>query len=714
MKKIVLFLILALSIACFTACDAIFENLGIGGSDNGNDGTGENKSGSVHVTITEYDGNGKSLTREQTIEFSTFAEFGGYEKWLEYSVTLWDIYRFETCFDITVNGKPIPDGYAISDGDAIVLKEKEPAYTVTLRQTTYDGGNTTYSYRLCEPITLEHLLELLIDDSAVYGHHIDYFKQAYSITAGGVAFSINSELSQDMQIDIYKNAPKFTLHVLSAESGYTELGLYENTDLYSALIDYSRFDVVAQMDAGYQVFFGEYTISNKETLRDYTATAENNTVIIRGAEGGRLKVSVDGEETFDVKNILPCSLDDLFLELFGITYSEAQNIFIIDTDGSIYGEFICYATYLNLKYKDELPVCKVTLNVYAHTGALISSQTQTVNFGTRLSDVIFSEFSPENIENNTDVYLGGKLVTKEDLNLLISEDITLEKRVVLSEDDIPLTSVYMELGDIDIHNPKYEFIVKLFQEDSDEYGDSNKTHRFDTPVNIDDLIESITGYTVYELIELDIYPEIRSQTENRSVVPNEPITGEYEVRFHSGKAIQLTVYREVGGVRVASSHALAHTRMYTKDFITWSSYLSGGSLSPASFTNKRVGADAHFFDPASYLHYGVTLDSYVIDWNGDIFTAENLKGIMVIGDYEPFNVKLYYNGNYVKTVTYTHAMKVEDVYLEVPEYTENSWCHYNGISNVGDYKISYLYFDCEIGIFDTYTPGVEVDIEKYK
>ena len=534
------------------------------------------------------------------------------------------------------------------------------------------------------------------------------------MTAGGVAFSLNSELSRDMQIDVYKSAPSFTLYVLSADSRYEEFDMHGDTNLYTALIDYFKVDVAAQMDAGYKVFFGDKTISDMNDLKNYTVTPTSNAVLIKHPDGANLKLSVNGDKSFDAKGYVPGSLDKLLIQFLGMTYEEAQNIFVFDTDGKIVGGFICDATYLNLESKEDLDACEVILNIYAHTGDLISTESCTVDFGTRLSEVTFSQFNPADIDNNTDVYLDGKLMTKDDLDLIICGNITLEKRITLSEESRPLTRINIDLGDIDIQHQKYEFIVKLFDESNEEYSSDFKTKDYNTPVKIDDVVEAATGYTVYELMELDIYAEARSQTENRSISPDETVTGECEVLFHGGKSINLTVWREINGTRTILCHALGHTRMYAKDFISSISYFTGGLLSPSSFTNKRVGTDTYFFHPEAYLYYGCQLDAFAVNFEGDYKTEEDVEGIIVIGDYEPFDVKLYYNGTYLKTVTYTYAMNVEDIYPEVPGYTANSWCHINGHSNAGDNYIRYIYSDCEIGIFDTYTPGLETEKDKYE
>lgn len=719
MKKIILLLILLLTLSAFTACDTLFENLGIpnpggigDGNEDNNDGESADKSSYITVTLSEFDGNGKLVTREEKIDLNVFAEFGGYDKWLESSATEWDIYRYRTCFDITVNGEPMPEGYSLKAGDVIVLREREPEYVVSINMTTYDGGKSFVSYRLSEPIRLGYLFELLVDDSGHYAHHIDYFYQAYSITAGGVAFSTDAELSQDITIDIYKKAPSFRVTVITPEDGACEFDMYTPTDVYTTLFEYMWNGGRWELFDHYKLYFGDAVITDIEDAKNYTVDSSNSLLIFKTADATDFKIDINNAYQINASASIPCDLDALFKEYLGMSYDEVTEIFILESEGKIVDGILHGASFVVLKSKEDRDTCEVKLDVYDGYGNYIYSDSVSVPFGTPLLEAQFSEFDPNNAESYAFVYLDGKLLTAADLTQLITSDITLEKKPPLpeiEEDERPTVTVWFENGDINREDPKYEFLMPYFDHGHEAMG-SVKDYAFDTAMTFNEALAEITGYDYRELMLRGVLAQAYSYNFNRILYPDEEFTGECMISFFGGKTINLKVYREVDGVRYGSYTALTHSAMRLVDFMKHSEHLSGGSFDESLFTNRLPASDSGMIFPPNM--YGRTMEDFVDSFDDLHSELETITGTMIIRNYEPFKVDFYHNDEFIKSETYTHAVKVIDLFPEVPGYTENSCCHVNRYIYTGEgFDMYYIMQDTTIVIYDEYTPGVKEEMD---
>ncbi|MBQ3016696.1 MAG: hypothetical protein IJD79_07960 [Clostridia bacterium] len=723
MKKIILFLILSLALAALTACDTLFENLGItdpsgtgdGDGTNTDNGNKDNNGGDITdnghyitVTLSEFDGNGKPVTREEKIDLNVFAEFGGYDKWLESNVTEWDIYRYRTCYDITVNGEPMPDGYSIKAGDVIVLREREPEYVVSINMTTYDGGKSFVSYRLSEPIRLGYLFELLVDDSGRYAHHIDYFYQAYSITAGGVAFSTDAELSQDITIDIHKKAPSFRVTVIDPEEGACEFDMYTPTDVYTTLFEYMWNGGRVELFDHYKLYFGDAVITNTEDAKKYTVDASHSLLVFKTADATDFKIDINNSYQINALATIPCDLDALFKEYLGMSYGEVTEIFTLECEGKIVDGILHGCSYVVLKLKEDRDACEVKLDVYDGYGNYLYSESTTVPFGTPLSEARFGEFNPDSAASYAFVYLDGKLLTAADLTKLITRDITLEKKPPkpeVEEDERPTVTVWFEEGGIDTDNPKYEFLKQYLDFGHEAMG-AVKDYAFDTAITFNEALVEIIGYDYRELMKKGIFAEAYSYKSNNILSPDEEFTGECMISFYGGKTIELKVYREVDGVRYGSYTALAHSAMRLVDFMKHSEYLSGGAFSESLFTNRLPASDSGMIFPPNL--YGRTMEDFADNFDDLHNELETITGTMIIRNYEPFKVDFYHNDEFIKSETYTHAVKVIDLFPEVPGYTEKSCCHVNRYIYTGEgFHMYYIMQDTTIVIYDEYTPGAE-------
>ena len=724
MKKIILFLILSLALAAFTACDTLFENLGItdpGGTgdgdgtntDNGNEdnngGDITDKGHYITVTLSEFDENGKPVTREEKIDLNVFYEFGGYDKWLESSVTDWDIYRYRTCFDITVNGEPMPDGYSIKAGDVIVLREREPEYVVSINMTTYDGGKAFTSYRLSEPIRLGYLFELLVDDSGRYAHHIDYFYQAYNITAGGVAFSTDAELSQDITIDIHKKAPSFRVTVIDPEEGACEFDMYTPTDAYTTLFEYMWNGGRKELFDHYKLYFGDTVITDIEDTKKYTVDASNSLLVFKTADATDFKIDINNAYQINALAAIPCDLDALFKEYLGMSYGEVTEIFTLECEGKIVDGILHGCSYVVLRSKEDRDTCEVKLDVYDRYGNYIYSDSVSVPFGTPLSETQFSEFDPDNAESYAFIYLDGKLLTAADLTQLIINDITLEKKPPLheiEEDERPTVTVWFENENIDMDNPKYEFLKQYLDIDLDIDHD----YAFDAAMTFNEALVEIIGYDYKELLKMGAFAQAYSYKSNKILSPDEEFTGQCMISFLGGKAIELKVYREVDGVIYGSYTALAHSAMRLVDFMQHSEHLSGGAFSESLFANRLPASDSGMMFPPNL--YGRTMEDFVDNFDDLHSELETITGTMIIRNYEPFKVDFYHNDEFIKSETYTHAVKVIDLFPDVPGYTEDSCCHVNGYIYTGEsFDMYYIMQDTTIVIYDEYTPGVKEEMD---
>ncbi len=504
----------------------------------------------------------------------------------------WYAYNFFREFEVSIDGKPVDESYAFTSTKTVKLVQRAPKHTINLSYThPLEGYTEEVRFKLYEDISYSDLLKLYFNDNSdtYFGSMCDpqYIWDAFTPTFNGGAVYADSVIDRSGKLTLTPKPADYYITInypiVSHEGDYQET---VKVPMYGTM-SLGRF-LKIYMNVDSDRFFSDRAIEIGGKV--YLAPEKHLTSAVKEVNIYKklyFKLDIRGNFSPDTQEISLAviklmyddrgyTLDDLCLDIFGVTYSEllkhydfvgGNRLEHINGDSSIY-EFKSSAYGFILEKKDSenvnISISKkynediieeyrseaqkysplITALHMTQIGHYLYEFTYQMPYGYRMDMYGGNTYYLDiNLAERLPMYLDGERIKANELLHLIKGDITVTENEREFQE-------YLESNAPPKDESKIHVSINVYHDggQSKSYSDS-----FTNGTTANDAVKSLTGSSIAEWTARGYL--VKGAFYNKNEIPhdiifpsNVSLTNEPDINKETlifGGSITITKYRTV-------------------------------------------------------------------------------------------------------------------------------------------------------------------------